>query len=71
MGVEEEAEGGVGEKEGEEIGVEGAEFLAGDGGVLAALDEQQGRVPAEQVFDHPLLLPGGQLVEAGGGEAVV
>ena len=32
MGVEEEAEGGVGEEEGEEVGVEGAEFLAGDGG---------------------------------------
>jgi len=35
------------------------EDLAGDGGVLAAEDEDERGVPAGEVFDHPEVLEAG------------
>ena len=54
--AEERGEGGVAEKPCEEVVVTIFEDLAADGGVLAALDEDERRVPALQVFDHESVL---------------
>ena len=58
------AEGGIGEEEGEQIVVAVLEFLALHFRRLAALDENELRMPTGQIFDHPEALLRGELGEA-------
>ena len=67
---EDAGKGRVAEKKGQEIIVAVFEDLAVDGGVLAALDEDEGGVPAVQVFDQKAMLLEVQLLESVGRDAV-
>lgn len=54
-------EGGVAEEVGQEVVVAVFEFLAVDRGLLAAVYEDEGGMPAGEVFDHPAVLEGVEL----------
>ena len=63
-------EGGIAEKEGEKVVVAVLKDLAVDGGVLAALDKDQGGSPAVQVFHHEAVLLEVELLEPAGRDAM-
>ncbi len=68
VALPEGCEGGVAEEEGKEVVVAVFELLALDGGVLAAVDEDELRVPVGEVFDHPAVLEVVECGDGGGGE---
>ena len=66
---EDAGEGGVAEEEGEEVVMAVFENLAVDGGILAALDQNQGWMPADEVLDEEAVLLEIELLEAAGRDA--
>jgi hypothetical protein len=63
-------EGGVALEPGEKVVVAVFELLAVDGGFLAAVYEDELRVPAVEVFDHPAVLEVVELGDTVGGDDV-